>query len=125
MTRTITILSLFTAALVSGSSLASASDQGLGRLPALEIDLDAPLAQRVAATDELPSCRYALVQAPPEGERLCVYLDDAANPLPENPRNGWTYNQTSNVVVFHGSSCEGIQSGRIRYIDIICGCQRR
>jgi hypothetical protein len=71
------------------------------------------------------SCRYALVQAPPEGERLCVYLDDAATPLPENPRNGWTYNQASNAVVFHGSSCEGIQSGRIRDIDIVCGCQRR
>ena len=71
------------------------------------------------------SCTYGLAQAPPEGERLCVYFDNAESPLPENARNGWTYNRARNVVTFHGSSCEGIQTGRVRDVDIICGCERR
>ena len=66
-----------------------------------------------------------LKQAPPEGAGLCIYFNNTSKTVPENPRDGWTYSAASNAVTFHGSSCEGIQTGRVVDIDIVCGCQDR
>ena len=121
------ILLLLTALVVGWTVEASARGPGDDAVDLVLAALDAPDAGDAGdpeAATNAPSCTVGLTQAPPEGERLCVYFNDATS-VPENPRNGWTYSRARNVVTFHGASCDGIQSGRVTDVDIVCGCDRR
>lgn len=83
---------------------------------------EAPSFEPFATT---PSCTVQLEQTPPDGKDLCIYFNNTSKTVPQNPRDGWTFNANRTAVTFHGSACEGIQTGRIVDIDIVCGCQAR
>ncbi len=84
---------------------------------------------------EIASCTYSIVPAPPNWERVFVYLDYGANPLPpecngENPcrleRGGatWTGDSVTDTVQFHEPTCSGLLRAGVASPIVVVGCCR-
>jgi len=68
------------------------------------------------------SCDFVLDRAPPDPEMLYVYFNDAEPGVPEDPTDGWTYDESSMTLRFHGASCDELRSGAVTDIDVVFGC---
>jgi len=72
--------------------------------------------------DAVVTCDFALDGAPDDVSMLFVYFDDDPAGVPEDPANGWTYDDTTMRLTFHGSSCDALTSGAVTDIDVVFGC---
>lgn len=68
------------------------------------------------------SCTFTLDQVPPDASMIFVFFDLDPQGVPNDPVNGWTYDEATNSITFHGTACESIKSGAIVNIDIVYGC---
>ncbi|MCG8424329.1 MAG: VWA domain-containing protein [Proteobacteria bacterium] len=80
-------------------------------------DLDAALE---AISGAVLSCDYELSKVPPDSNELSVYFNNVQ--VARSASNGWEYNADNNHVVFSGSVCTELQSGRVTDLKIIFGC---
>jgi hypothetical protein len=68
------------------------------------------------------SCTFSLDQVPPDAAEIYVFFDKDPMGVPNDMGDGWTYDEATNSVTFHGASCEAIQSATVTDIDIVFGC---
>ncbi len=69
------------------------------------------------------SCTYEVSGNLPTGTDsagLIVYVDD--NETVEDPANGYTYNEATNLLTFHGQSCDNFRNGLASEVTILAGC---
>jgi hypothetical protein len=74
-----------------------------------------------AIAGRLLGCTYPLSEVPPDPAMLFVFFNDEER-LDRDEADGWTYDEDTNTVIFHGSACDRIEAGEIRDIDIVYGC---
>ena len=69
----------------------------------------------------LPSCSFALAQAPPDPELVTVSID--GTPIPRNPghNNGWDYHPDASTITFFGAACDLVQTGNTN-VSFVFGC---
>lgn len=65
-------------------------------------------------------CEFALGETPPRTDELYAFLDD--KPVTRDDPDGWVYDEPLNQVRFQGASCQALQSGSARDIDVVFGC---
>jgi hypothetical protein len=75
-----------------------------------------------AIASAVASCTFTLDQVPPDPSMIFVFFDLDPLGVPNDPVNGWTYDEATNSITFHGTACESIKSGAIVNIDIVYGC---
>ncbi len=85
-------------------------------------DAAALLAALDAIAGSLASCDYVLDGSPPDITRLYVYFNDDPAGVPPDPADGWTYDDATHTLSFHGSACMQIQSGAVTNLDVVFGC---
>jgi hypothetical protein len=66
------------------------------------------------------SCTYALGSKPDDPSLVTAYLD--GKPVPQDPKNGVSYDAASNSLVFHGTSCDQIKAGGATKVEVVYGC---
>jgi hypothetical protein len=42
--------------------------------------------------------------------------------IPQDAANGWTYDPSSNKLIFSGDACDALSSGEVSDIDVVYGC---
>ncbi|MCX4241483.1 vWA domain-containing protein [Paraliomyxa miuraensis] len=86
-------------------------------------DQPADLQMAMAAiASSVTSCTFQLTEVPPNANEIYVFFDDDPAGVPNDPANGWTYDSTTNTIIFHGAACQAIQDGSVVGIDIVYGC---
>jgi hypothetical protein len=73
--------------------------------------------------ESVRSCDFRLSETPPNLEELYVYFNNDPTGIPQDPADGWSYDEATNVVRFHGSACMQLLDGAVEDIDIIFGCE--
>lgn len=68
------------------------------------------------------TCDFALDGAPDDVSMLFIYFNDDPAGISEDGTNGWTYDEMTMRLTFHGSSCDAITSGSVTDIDVVFGC---
>jgi hypothetical protein len=66
------------------------------------------------------SCTYKLMTPPADPTLVVGQLDGMS--LPSDPVNGFTYDMNSNAVIFHGTACDNITSGKVMKVNVEYGC---
>lgn len=86
-------------------------------------DQPADLQMALAAiASSVSSCTFQLTEVPPNANEIFVFFDGDPAGVPNDPANGWTYDSTTNTIIFHGTACQSIQDGSVVGIDIVYGC---
>jgi von Willebrand factor type A domain len=67
------------------------------------------------------TCTFALGSNPPE-EDMYVFFNDDPTGIAEDGSNGYTYDESDNVITFHGAACDTIKDGTVNDIDVVFGC---
>jgi hypothetical protein len=80
-------------------------------------DLQAAIA---SISGSVVSCTYRLDRAPPDTNQLYVTFDNTI--IMNDPQNGWTYDPSGPSLIFHGSSCDQLRSGRVMQVHVQYGC---
>jgi hypothetical protein len=70
----------------------------------------------------VPSCSYALAEAPPDPDNVTVTVDGVPVPRSTAHTDGWDYYPDAMTITFFGSYCEQIQSGAITEVSFLYGC---
>jgi hypothetical protein len=79
------------------------------------------LAQALLAISQaVASCTFTMDQAPPEPENIAVYVGTQS--INKDAGNGWSYGTTSQTVVFNGTTCDLIKSGKAGQVKVMFGC---
>ena len=65
------------------------------------------------------TCEFTLEQAPPEPDRVNVYLDQELVPYDE--KNGWTWTSDTTLKL-HGAACDKLESGLVMQVQVVAGC---
>ena len=68
------------------------------------------------------SCSFTLDQIPPDEAEIYVFFDKDPGGVPNDSGDGWTYDEATNSVTFHGASCTAVKDGAVADIDIVYGC---
>lgn len=68
------------------------------------------------------TCEFVLNNAPADADKLYVHFNDNPAQIPADPNNGWSFDPTTNKLVFHGAACDDIKSGKVTDIDVVYGC---
>jgi hypothetical protein len=68
------------------------------------------------------SCELVLDTAPPDPNKLFVFLDGSPKPLPRHDKDGWEYDAEKKLVTFVGTTCEKLKSGELTDVQIVYGC---
>jgi hypothetical protein len=66
------------------------------------------------------SCTIRLKSTPEYPDLIEVSQDGSS--IPEDPAEGWTYDEGTNSITFHGSSCDSLKDGAVAEIAIGLGC---
>jgi hypothetical protein len=70
----------------------------------------------------VPSCSYALDEAPPEPDNVTVTLNGVAVPRSPSHGDGWDYHPDAMTITFFGSYCDQITGGAIAEVSFVYGC---
>ncbi|MBI4699953.1 MAG: VWA domain-containing protein [Deltaproteobacteria bacterium] len=93
-----------------------------GTAPYYQADSPDELQQALAGIAAgVASCTFKLAAQPP-GDKLWVFFNKDPNPVPSDPKDGWTYDPATNTLSFHGAACEKLKSGQVTDIDVIFAC---
>jgi hypothetical protein len=68
----------------------------------------------------IASCNYQLTSPPSDPNLLVPYLD--AQPVANDPVNGFTYDAASKTITFNGASCDRLKAGAVTKVEFIYGC---
>jgi len=68
----------------------------------------------------IASCNYQLTSPPSDPNLLVPYLDAA--PVPNDPKNGFTYDAAAKTITFNGTSCDKLKTGAVTKVEFIYGC---
>jgi hypothetical protein len=68
------------------------------------------------------SCTFALDKAPPDPTKIFVFFDGTKE-VAKDPKNGWTYDATSNSVTLEGDACTSLKNGTAKSVDVVLGCK--
>ncbi len=66
------------------------------------------------------SCTYAMNSNPDVNDAIVVIVDGVE--ATEDPDNGYTYDRPNNQIIFHGQSCDALQSGTASEVQVLTGC---
>jgi len=83
-------------------------------------DGDALEAVFAELTASFVSCTIPLSEAPPDGERVYVIVDDES--LSEDGAEGYTYDADANTVTLNGEVCDRLRAGEVTRINVSFGC---
>lgn len=69
------------------------------------------------------SCTFALAKTPPDPTAIYAFFDETTD-VPRDPTmtNGWQYDATTNTVTFYGAACTQIESGAVKDVEVVFGC---
>jgi len=70
----------------------------------------------------VPSCSYALDEAPPEPDNVTVTLNGTAVPRSPSHGDGWDYHPDAMTITFFGSYCDSITGGAVAEVSFVYGC---
>jgi hypothetical protein len=65
-------------------------------------------------------CEFTLDETPPDPDAIFVFFDNVS--LPEDGTDGWTYDEATNTITFHGPACDDLQNGVVTDVDVVFGC---
>jgi len=99
-----------------------AAEGGTMRFYPAEDEAALGAALETIATD-VASCDYALDEAPEDLSMLFVYFNDDPGGIPNDATDGWTYDEATMTLTFHGTSCDSILGGTVSDIDVVFGCE--
>jgi hypothetical protein len=71
---------------------------------------------------QVVSCEYELGEKPENANELYVFFNDDPTEVPEDAVNGWTYDEATNRITFHGTACDDLKNGVVTDIDVVFGC---
>jgi hypothetical protein len=82
--------------------------------------LDAALA---AIGGKSLSCVFSLSKTPPDPSKIYAFFDKMTD-VPRDPTHadGWDYDPKTNTVTFYGADCTAIESGTVKQVDVVFGC---
>ena len=69
-------------------------------------------------------CVYKLTQLPANLSAIYVFLDNIEVKRDTTHTGGWDFNPSTHQVTFYGQTCQDLQAGKIKDIDIVYGCRR-
>jgi len=81
------------------------------------VELNTALADIAA---ESGTCDFTLQSKPKD--TMQVFFDNDPTPIANDGLNGWTYDDGSNTISFHGTVCEQIQAGNVDIDVVDDGC---
>jgi hypothetical protein len=87
--------------------------------PAASADQLAEALQAIAG--QVISCTYPLGKVPPVLEKVGVFLEKVQ--VPPSSTEGWSYAAGNDSIIFNGSYCAGIKSGKYKSFEVIFGCK--
>ncbi|MFI5296845.1 MAG: hypothetical protein ACHREM_01995 [Polyangiales bacterium] len=69
------------------------------------------------------SCTFKLSKTPPDPSQIYAFFDKTTD-VPRDPTmtNGWQYDATTNTVTFYGADCTKIETGVVKVVDVVFGC---
>lgn len=70
----------------------------------------------------VPTCEYALAEAPPDPDLVTVTIDGVPVPRDPNHVNGWDYHPDEMTITFFGSYCEMLEMGSAGEVSFAFGC---
>jgi hypothetical protein len=86
-----------------------------------QTSLDAALSKIAAQT---LGCIYKLGQVPPTLDKIYAFFDNIEVPQDTTHQSGWDYDAATNTVTFYGASCQALEGGQVKDLDIVYGCKK-
>lgn len=68
------------------------------------------------------SCAFTLDAVPEDPEGIFVFFDNVAVEPDPTMMNGWSYDETTNQIIFYGTDCEDLKAGTVSEVDVILSC---
>ena len=65
-------------------------------------------------------CTYKLDKKPEDPSQVFVFFDDQS--VAREMTNGWSYDEKTGELVFHGTSCDQLKSKSVKDVDVVFGC---
>ncbi len=85
-------------------------------------DASGLLAALSTIASHVASCDFRIDADVADPSLIHVYFNDDPTQIPPDPANGWTYDETTGRLSFHGTACDGILSGDVTDIDVVYDC---
>lgn len=85
-------------------------------------DASGLLAALSTIASHVASCDFRVDADVADPSLIHVYFNDDPTQIPPDPANGWTYDETTGRLSFHGTACDGILSGDVTDIDVVYDC---
>lgn len=95
--------------------------QAAGTDPYYQADDAAELSSALQTiAGNVKTCSFQLDETP--DAEIFVFFNNDPSGVPNDPNDGWTYDDATNTVTFHGAACDDIENGDVDDIDIVFGC---
>ncbi|MBI5501790.1 MAG: hypothetical protein HY907_16220 [Deltaproteobacteria bacterium] len=68
------------------------------------------------------TCDFRLEGDVPDPAEIYVYFNDDPAGIPTDIADGWSYDESTGRLEFHGAACDRILAGEVSDIDVVYGC---